>query len=105
MAAPSGAYNILGAEGGAVDTLIYPESLSQYTVSESQGGIVNIHDSTGLHNTLFDVQQAKFSDYTLVFDLRSSEDLLVYELYQATYNRIPDNSGFRYWANFADTIT
>jgi hypothetical protein len=38
----------------------------------------------------------------VVFDLQSSEDLLVYELYQAAYDRPPDNAGFRYWANEAD---
>jgi hypothetical protein len=53
-------------------------------------------------DTLTNVQQLKFSDATLVFDLQSSQDLLVYELYQAAYARTPDNAGFRYWAGFAD---
>jgi Domain of unknown function (DUF4214) len=99
--APNGAYTIYGSGGGAVDTLIYPNALAQYTVVDSQE-TVGVSNSNGLQNTLINVQQAAFADFTLVFDLHSSEDLLVYELYQAAYNRIPDNSGFRYWANTAD---
>ena len=38
----------------------------------------------------------------LVFDLNSSQDTLVYKLYQATYARTPDLGGFRYWATTAD---
>ena len=48
------------------------------------------------------MEQVKFSDFTLVFDLTSSTDQAVYKLYQAAYARIPDNSGFRYWAATAD---
>ncbi|MGA8170939.1 MAG: DUF4214 domain-containing protein [Methylocystis sp.] len=39
---------------------------------------------------------------TLVTNLHSSEDNLVYLLYQAAYDRIPDYAGFEYWANQAD---
>ena len=39
---------------------------------------------------------------TLVTNLQSSEDHLVYSLYQATFDRIPDYAGFEYWAGQAD---
>jgi hypothetical protein len=39
---------------------------------------------------------------TLVTNLTSSQDTLVYELYQATFDRIPDYAGFTYWAGQAD---
>ncbi len=39
---------------------------------------------------------------TLVTNLHSSEDNLVYLLYQASFDRIPDYAGFEYWAGQAD---
>ena len=39
---------------------------------------------------------------TLVTNLHSSEDNLVYLLYQAAFDRIPDYAGFEYWAAYAD---
>ena len=53
-------------------------------------------------DTLTNVEQISFSDYTLVFDLTSTQDALVYRLYQAAFARIPDNAGFRFWAALSD---
>ncbi len=39
---------------------------------------------------------------TQVTNLTSNEDHLVYMLYQAAFNRMPDYSGFEYWAGQAD---
>ncbi len=39
---------------------------------------------------------------TVVANLQSSEDHLVYLLYQASFDRIPDYAGFEYWAGQAD---
>ncbi|MGA8170940.1 MAG: NF038122 family metalloprotease [Methylocystis sp.] len=39
---------------------------------------------------------------TLVTNLSSSEDSLVYLMYQAAYDRVPDYAGFTYWAGQAD---
>ena len=39
---------------------------------------------------------------TLVTNLNSSEDNLVYLMYQASFARIPDYAGFEYWAGQAD---
>ena len=41
---------------------------------------------------------------TTVANLQSSEDHLVYLLYQAAYDRMPDYSGFEYWAGQADAL-
>jgi hypothetical protein len=92
-------------DGGAgVDTVVYTGARAQYTVTASSG-VLTVADSVAGRNgtdTLSNVEQLKFSDVTLVFDLTSSQDKLVYLLYQAAYARMPDNSGFRYWAGVAD---
>jgi len=85
-------------------TAVYTGTLNQYNVTTYDlkilvSDIISGRDGT---DTLINVAQVRFSDITLVFDLTSSQDALVYRLYQAAYARTPDNSGFRYWADVAD---
>ena len=95
---------ILVNGGGGTDTVYVLGALSQYTVSNS-GGVITLSESSGLNQNavLTNVAQVAFSDITLVFDLHSAEDTLVYELYQAAFARTPDNPGFRYWATVGDS--
>ena len=88
--------------GAGVDTVVLPNSYSNYTIKQITGGVTVTNTSTDSSNTLTNIAQIEFSDITLVFDLHSAEDTLVYELYQAAYDRTPDNAGFRYWANVGD---
>jgi hypothetical protein len=89
---------------GGVDTVVYSGARAQYTVTGNATSLT-VADSVASRNgtdTLSHVEQIKFSDVTLVFDLTSSQDKLVYLLYQAAYARMPDLTGFRYWAGNAD---
>ena len=100
--AGSGTNKING--GGGFDNVIFTGPISQYTFAKS-GSTFTVADTVTTRdgvNQLTNVSQAKFSDITLVYDLQSAEDLLVYKLYQATYARTPDNAGFRFWANAGD---
>ncbi len=85
-------------------TEVFQGSLSQYQVTNNGASVVVTDTVSNRDGTtsLAAIQQVKFSNYTLVFDLHSSQDTLVYELYQAAYARTPDNSGLRYWAAAAD---
>ena len=87
-----------------LNTAVYTGTLNQYNVTTYDlkilvSDIMSGRDGT---DTLISVAQVKFSDVTLVFDLTSSQDALVYQLYQAAFARTPDNGGFRYWADVAD---
>jgi hypothetical protein len=90
--------------GSGLNTAEYTGDVGQYQIAEN-GGTLTVTDTVAGRDgtdTLTNVQQLLFADYTVVFDLHSSQDLLVYELYQAAYDRVPDNAGFRYWAGAAD---
>ncbi len=91
---------ITGTSG--INTVDFSGALSQYTVTGANNAVTVVNNGNGATDTLTNIQQVKFSDYTLVFDLHSSQDTLVYELYQAAYDRTPDLAGFRYWAGVAD---
>lgn len=83
-------------------TEVFQGSLGQYQVTSGGSVVTDTVANRDGTTTLASIQQIKFSDTTLVFDLHSSQDMLVYEIYQAAYARTPDNSGFRYWAGVAD---
>ena len=92
---------IAGASG--VNTVVLSGALNQYTVTGAGNAVGVANNGNGATDTLTNIQQVKFSDYTLVFDLHSAQDTLVYQgLSQATYDRTPDLVGFRYWAGVAD---
>jgi hypothetical protein len=98
------ASNPIEVTGDGPDVTAYVlGDVSNYTISTS-GGVIHLRETAGLDQNadLTGVAQVQFSDYTLAFDLHSSEDLLVYQLYQAAYDRVPDNAGFRFWATYAD---
>ena len=102
----SGAGNDVIDGGGGVDTVLYSAARALYTVTKAASGAITVTDAGSTirdgSDTLTNVEQVKFTDVTLVFDLHSAQDTLVYEIYQAAYARMPDNAGFRYWATVAD---
>ena len=92
--------------GFGVDTAAYLGSVSTYTIFQNvQTGQVPstifVNGGSDGGDTLNNIEQIKFSDYTLVFDKHSGKDLIVYEIYQAAFGRIPDNAGFRAWSDYA----
>jgi hypothetical protein len=102
---PSSPYVIDG--GAGFDLVIYSTPIVR-TAYESDGSLDVGTAFTSLSgpqpiNVLKNVEEVRFTDVTLVLDLRSSQDALVYELYQAALGRTPDKTGFRFWAGVADT--
>ena len=61
-----------------------------------------IHDAGGNNLSTAVTASLGVQVITTVTNLATNEDHLVYLLYQATYDRIPDYGGFEYWAGQAD---
>lgn len=100
----SGSGGALTGLGGHFTTAVFSGPSGLYSVSLSAAGIATVSGS-GLSATLTGVQAAQFSDGAWVFSETSQRDLLVYELYQAAFDRIPDEAGYLYWAHVADTTS
>ena len=62
----------------------------------------SIHDASGNAFSTAVTANLGVEVVTTVTNLQSSEDHLVYLLYQAAYDRMPDYAGFEYWAGQAD---
>ncbi len=63
-----------------------------------------IHDASGNAFSTAVTADLGIEVVTTVTNLTSNEDHLVYLLYQAAYDRIPDYAGFEYWAGQADAL-
>ena len=89
--------------GNGSDTAVFAGLLVERSVTKNANGSLTITSpSSSSPDNISNVEQVAFSDYTLVLDLSSSQDALVYRLYQAAFARTPDNAGFRFWAAQAD---
>jgi hypothetical protein len=65
-------------------------------------GGATIHDASGNAFSTAVTGNLGLQVITLVTNLQSNEDHLVYLLYQASFARVPDYAGFEYWAGQAD---
>ncbi len=61
-----------------------------------------IHDANGVNLLTAINADLGLQIITTVTNLNSSEDHLVYLMYQASFDRMPDYAGFEYWAAQAD---
>ena len=83
--------------GGGVDTAGYLGPKSNFSISRVSGTVF-VTDKTGAEGSdrLIDVEVLRFSDAQVLVDTSSIAP--AYRLYQAAFNRTPDQSGLSFWA-------
>jgi hypothetical protein len=102
--------------GSGTDTSIYRGKASEYTVKRSNtlwdgrqsdsnttSGIVVtdlVKDRDGADG-LIEVERLQFSDRTVALDISGTAGQ-AYRVYQAAFNRTPDNGGLKYWIGLMD---
>ena len=89
--------------GSGVDTATHSSrSKSNYTVSQS-GSTYIVTDKTGVDgtDTLTNIERIQFSDMTVALDISGIAGQ-AYRVYQAAFNRTPDNGGLKYWIGLMD---
>jgi|GEM_PF-514677 len=101
-------------DGGAgIDTSVYSQARSAYTVTKKSSTTWNVTDnfntidrlgaSVRYSDTLTNIERLKFSDGTLAFDVGAGEVAgQAYRVYKAAFNRTPDNDGLKYWIGVMD---
>ena len=90
--------------GSGVDTATHSSrSKSNYTVSQS-GSTYIVTDKTGVDgtDTLTNIERIQFSDMTVALDISGIAGQ-AYRVYQAAFNRTPDNGGLKYWIGLMDS--
>ena len=87
-----------GAAG--VDTVIYQCNRSSFTLTKTATGWTVSSAAEGLDN-LTNVERIKFGDETLALDITGNAGQ-AYRIYQAAFNRVPDNGGLKFWISAMD---
>jgi serralysin len=87
-----------GGEG--IDTAIYSGAPAQYTIARS-GDAVYLSGPDGL-DTLVDVERLQVGGFKIAIDVEGHGGQ-AYRLYQAAFNRTPDQGGLGYQMNALDT--
>jgi Ca2+-binding RTX toxin-like protein len=100
-----GGWDLLEGKGGSdlldggsgIDTAWYEGKLADYDVAVS-GHRLFVTDTVGLDgsDTLVDVERLDFADVALAFDVDGPAGE-AYRLYQAAFDRTPDEAGLGYW--------
>lgn len=93
----SGSHVIDG--GGGLDTVSYPGVHSSYELTVGSAGVSV--SGGGVQDTLTNIERVQFSDVTLAFDINGTAGQ-AYRLYQAAFDRTPDEAGLGYWIKALD---
>ncbi len=83
-----------------IDTVLYNCNRSSFTVTKTAAGWAVSSQAEGL-DTLSNVERLHFGDETLALDISGNAGQ-AYRLYQAAFNRTPDNGGLKYWIGQLD---
>ena len=92
---------INGGEG--IDTVIYSSNRSNYTLTRI-ASTCTVTDKTGVDgaDTLTNIERLQFSDRNVALDIDGNAGQ-AYRVYQAAFNRTPDNGGLKYWIGLMDS--
>jgi hypothetical protein len=88
---------------GGVDTVIYHCNRANFTIQATATGWTAQSIAEGL-DTLTNVERLQFADKTLALDINGNAGQ-AYRVYQAAFNRVPDNGGLKYWIGRMDAGT
>ena len=89
-------------DGGAgVDAIVYACNKDSFTITKTASGWAVSSAAEGL-DTLTNVERIKFGNETLALDISGNAGQ-TYRLYQAAFNRVPDNAGLKYWIDVMDS--
>jgi len=89
--------------GDGRDTMVYNGVSDNFVIQRGVYG-VTVFDKTGQAGTdnLINVERIKFNDTMVALDINGNAGQ-IYRLYQAAYDRVPDQAGLKYWIDAMDT--
>jgi hypothetical protein len=90
-----------GGEGR--DTVVYDGKRGDFVVTRYGDGSVTVFDGTYIQ-ALSSIERLQFDDGTLAFDFDGTAGQ-AYRLYQAAFDRAPDEAGLAYWIDYLDDGT
>ncbi len=88
--------------GNGLDTALYAAARSNFTYQKN-GSTITVIDNTDALGTdvLTNVERLKFNDKAIAFDVDGAAGK-AYRLYQAAFDRTPDQGGLGFWVSVLD---
>ena len=80
---------------GGLNTVVYQCSRSNYTITKTTNGWTVTSAAEGT-DTLANIQRLQFTDQIVALDVDGNAGM-AYRIYQAAFNRTPDNEGLKFW--------
>jgi Ca2+-binding RTX toxin-like protein len=81
--------------GPGFDMVIYQCNRNNFVVSKTTSGWIVGSTAEGF-DTMANVERIHFGDRTLALDISGNAGQ-AYRIYQAAFNRVPDNGGLKFW--------
>jgi hypothetical protein len=99
--APGAGNHTIDGQGG-FDTVSYHGLRANFTLAQGPAGF-SVTDKLGVngHDALLNVERIQFSDVTVALDLDGAAGK-AYRLYQAAFDRAPDQGGLGFWIHALD---
>jgi Ca2+-binding RTX toxin-like protein len=95
-----GAGNDTLSGGDGTDTAVFSGNRASYTISKTSTGFTISSTAEGV-DTLADIERFTFADAASRLDINGTAGQ-AYRVYQAAFNRTPDNGGLKYWIGLMD---
>ncbi len=86
--------------GDGIDTVFFTGKRASFSVSLVDGGKFLVSSDQGV-DSLYNVERLKFDDGAIGLDVKGVGGQ-AYRLYQAAFDRVPDQGGLGYWIDFLD---
>ncbi len=86
--------------GPGFDTVIYQCNKDSFTITKTTSGWTVSSKAEGI-DAVTNVERIQFGNETLALDI-SGVAGQAYRIYQAAFNRVPDNGGLKYWISQMD---
>jgi Ca2+-binding RTX toxin-like protein len=88
--------------GSGFDVVHLPGRAGTYGQSKTAEGWQFWNNAEGINANLASVERVAFSDGILAFDIDGNAGIM-YRLYQAAFDRVPDTEGLSYWVGRMDS--
>lgn len=89
------------AAGDGLDTVVYDGGRSHYSISTATGQLLVNYDASGNRDVLSGVERLHFTDVSVALDVDGTGGQ-AYRLYQAAFDRTPDQTGLGFWISVLD---
>jgi hypothetical protein len=97
-----GSDTISGGDG--LDRVVYAGSREDFQQDLLPDGTILVTKPDGSTDRLGGIERIDFEDGSFIFDLDAETAPFAYLLYQAAYDRVPDEAGLRFWTGILDQL-